>query len=157
MEFKVINNINEMDFKRILKSMVGSDFKLEFTDNDIKQSYSGEPFIISVQPKNGYIKVFTSLENGWPFLQHLIEANKFTAMSIRYFENSLAEFHYWVNGELIRMQHALKDSNWVWFGKGEYQEWEETSKYSSRMIKKRLTREMLENYLKKCGCNESVA
>jgi len=146
-----------MDFKALIMSMVGDDFELEFTGDDIVQTYKGKPFTVSVKPRNGYIKVSTSLENGWPFLQHVIEKNKLTAMSIRYFENEVSEFSYWVDGQLVRMQHALKDSKWVWYGKGELQEWEDQSQCSNRVIKDRLTAKMLWSYLEKCGYTEGIA
>ncbi len=155
MEFTVINNVEEKEFKRVIKYMVGEKFEHKFTFGKIKQSYDCSPLLISLNSRPGYIKVYTGLENGWPFLEYVIEKNKYTAMSIRYHENEIAEFKYWANGILIRMQHALKGTMWVWYGEGEIQTWEEPSKYDDAIIKNRLTCKMLESYLKKCGYEEN--
>jgi hypothetical protein len=78
-------------------------------------------------------------------------------MKIRYFENSLSEFTRWEKGKSIRILHALKDARWVWFSKGEVQKWEEPSNYKKKIIKTRLTKTMLSDYLAKCGYDEIIA
>ena len=156
MDFTVIKNISADRFKATIDEMVSSDFKYEYTTGDIEQTFHCSPLALSLNPRDDYIKVVTGLEGGWPFLEHVIKTNKFTAMRIRYFKNSLAAFYYWEAGNLIRMQHALRDSRWVWYGKGEIQSWEDVSRYEERIIKNRLTSSMLESYLRSCGYSESV-
>ena len=156
MEFTVISDIKESDLKKIIISMAGEDFDCQFLRGEIEQTYHCRQLKIAITPRNGYVKVVTGLENGWPFLQHVIEKNRLTAMAIRYFRGSLAEFKNWEKGCLLRMQHALRDTKWLWYGKGNIQPWEESSKYSERIVKNRLTAEMLESYLENCGYSEVV-
>jgi hypothetical protein len=156
MEFTAISDIKETEFKNVIKLMVGNDIDYQFLTGEIEQSYHCKPLRISVIPRNGYLKVVTGLENGWPFLQHVIAKNKLTAMTIRYLEGNLAEFKYWRDGSLLRMQHALKDTKWVWYGQGELQPWENPSCYRERLVKNRLTAKMLELYLQSCGYSEVV-
>jgi hypothetical protein len=54
------------------------------------------------------------------------------------------------------MQHALKDTKWVWYGLGELQPWETPSCYRERLVKNRLTAKMLKLYLQSCGYSEVV-
>jgi hypothetical protein len=157
MEFTVITGVSEHLFKDTIDKMVGDDFEYQFVKGDVEQSYNCCPLKISITNKEKYIKVITCLENGWPFLEHVIETNKFTAMKIRYFENSLSEFTRWEKGKSIRILHALKDARWVWFSKGEVQKWEEPSNYKKKIIKTRLTKTMLSDYLAKCGYDEIIA
>jgi hypothetical protein len=156
MEFTTISDITEVEFKNAIELMVDKNFSYQFLPGEMVQTYQCSPLKISVAQRNGYIKVVTGLENGWPFLGHVIEKKQLTAMAIRYFEGSLVEFRYWKTGALIRMQHALKDTKWVWYGKGELQSWEDENRYRERIIKDRLTARMLESYLNSCGYSEIV-
>jgi hypothetical protein len=156
MEFVAIDNVTEKQIKKIISDSVGNTFPYQFVTGEIEQSYTGRPFLISITPKDKYIKIITSLENGWPFLGSVIEANEFTAMKIRYFEDSLSAFYRWEKGVCVRILYALKDDKWVWYSKGEVQKWEKPSNYEKRIIKKRLTKDMLISYLSACGYNEIV-
>ncbi|MBK9584423.1 MAG: hypothetical protein KA099_02940 [Alphaproteobacteria bacterium] len=156
MELIVVDDVSEKQLKKFISDSVGDKFQYQFATGEIEQSYTGKPFLISITPKDTYIKIMTSLENGWPFLGSVIEANEYTAMKIRYFEDSLSAFYRWEKGVCVRILYALKDDNWVWYSKGEVQKWEKPSNYKNRLIRNRLTKEMLMNYLTACGYNEII-
>lgn len=132
------------------------EFFVDFATGKINQSYSGKPFTISIDSKDGYVRLMTSLENGWPFLDNVIKRNGLEAMNIRYSENEISEFKLWKGGKLVRVVHAIKDEKWSWFEDGKIQDWENSEYYSSRAIKSRLTAKILDEYLNKCGYKEYV-
>lgn len=121
MELIVVDDVSEKQLKKIISDSVGDKFQYQFATGEIEQSYTGKPFLISITPKDTYIKIMTSLENGWPFLGRVIERNEYNAMRIRYFEGSLSEFCRWEKGVRVRLLYALKDNKWVWYSEGEVQ------------------------------------
>jgi len=158
MQFTVIRNIEKERFKNVVKRMIGERKVIEFFDGDIEQQqYNCEILKVSVMQKVGYLIVKTNLENGWPYLESVIESNNFHAISIRFEKDRISEFGVWESGKRVRFVQAIKDSRWVWFEKGEIKAWEAPEFYKEKIIKNRLPSSLLTRYLHENEYAESIA
>lgn len=67
-------------------------------------------------------------------------------------ENAINEFAWYENKQLRRFVRAMKDSpRWTFYERGEVLAFEHTDKYKSKLIRQRLTREMVLQYVTALG------
>lgn len=101
--------------------------------------------------------ILTNLADGWHSLSGLV-AKELKRPQIQIVSTQEAAeypqnlFEYWLDGESARKVMVMRDTDqWVFFEEGVPQEFEETSVYSRKIKKQRLTRDLLLRYLAKLG------
>ena len=116
-----------------------------------KQEYNPREILVFLASLSDGCFVWTSLENGWPFLDHLVEINGLSAISVRYEFDRISELVLWQKGQRLRVLQALNDDPWVWYAEGDPLPFEDVSHYSRRRIRDRLPEALVDEYLEKLG------
>jgi len=100
--------------------------------------------------------MISNLEDGWYTLCNVISKN----LSCDYYQFGLSGenesepanlFMYVVNGSLERCVYSMKDGKWIFHSEGEPLHFEKQEAYESRLIKNRVTRQLLTDYCDHLG------
>ena len=118
--------------------------------------YSYKAFFFNPSIKPDKVIMISSLEDGWYTLCNVISNSLksgfylFT-LSADGVSDPQNAFHYVNKAEGIsteRVVYSMKDGKWVFFEKGEPLQFENLENYKQKIIKKRLTKEILIDYCK---------
>jgi len=150
MQFLIIQKNKARELREIISKRCKEKglSRSSFVDSKPKQFYSPETIEIYCTEIKGHTYISTSLENGWPFLQTIIEKEKKDAVSVRYVQDEIAEMIFWSGGQRKRIVQALRDTKWIWYTDGNSLPFEDVESYQKRRIKDRLTRDLITTYLK---------
>jgi len=100
--------------------------------------------------------MLSNLSDGWYTLCNVIsielncEYYLFQSSDDNVYEPSNS-FTYVRNGSLERCVYSMKEGKWVFYSEGNLLPFEESPYYEQKMIKKRLTKQILIEYCKKLG------
>jgi hypothetical protein len=122
---------------------------------ETKQNSSIEAFFFNSSTKPDKTIMIASPEDGWYNLGSKI--SKQLPCGRYYFllcDESVPEpmnFFRYTNGNIERSVYSMKEGKWIFYQQGEALSFEDLSNYKQRMIKKRVTRQILIDYCEKLG------
>jgi hypothetical protein len=145
--------------KKILVSRIEKDIDTVFAEfeekRELNNQKSYEAFFFNPLIKSDKTIMISNLQDGWYTLGNVISI-KLPCERYSFFlcdgsvEDPMNSLIY-TNGKLERAVYSMKDGKWVFYQEGEPLPFEKLNYYKQRIIKKRVTKQILIDYCKELG------